>query len=116
HRELFQCVCAQLELVIASVRSKFQQDPKQMPERLLRALVTKHVSIIGHPPGPILLRRDAYQYDMDAVLKAAAANKIAMEHNAYPDRLDLSDVPLRMARERGVKIRINTDAHHISHR
>src|SRR5204863_10126720 len=69
----------------------------------------------GHPTGRILLRRDAYQYDMDAVLKAAAANKIAMEHNAYPDRLDLSDMPLRMARERGVKIVINTDSHRTSH-
>ena len=86
-----------------------------MTERLLRALGNKHVSIIGHPTGRILLRRDAYQYDMDSVLKAAAASKIAMEHNAYPDRLDLSDVHLRMARERGVKIVINTDSHHTSH-
>ena len=86
-----------------------------MTERLLRALGNKHVSIIGHPTGRILLRRDAYQYDMDAVLKAAAAGKIAMEHNAYPDRLDLSDVHLRLARERGVKIVINTDSHHTSH-
>src|SRR5438876_192958 len=113
--DLSDSVLAQMDLVIASVHSHFQQEPKQMTERLLRALGNKHVSIIGHPTGRILLRRDAYQYDMDAVLKAAAANKIAMEHNAYPDRLDLSDVHLRMARERGVKIVINTDAHHISH-
>ena len=113
--DLSDSVLAQMDLVIASVHSHFQQEPKQMTERLLRALGNKHVSIIGHPTGRILLRRDAYQYDMDAVLKAAAANKIAMEHNAYPDRLDLSDVHLRMARERGVKIVINTDSHHTSH-
>ena len=113
--DLSDSVLTQMDLVIASVHSHFQQEPKQMTERLLRALGNKHVSIIGHPTGRILLRRDAYQYDMDAVLKAAAANKIAMEHNAYPDRLDLSDVHLRMARERGVKIVINTDSHHTSH-
>src|SRR5262249_7012818 len=54
-------------------------------------------------------------YDMEAVLNAAAKNKVAMEHNAYPDRLDLSDRHLRMARERGVRIVINTDTHHTSH-
>ena len=61
------------------------------------------------------MRRDAYAFDMDAILKAALENKVAMELNAYPDRLDLNDVHLRMARERGVKVVINTDAHHTSH-
>jgi DNA polymerase (family 10) len=62
-----------------------------------------------------LLRRDAYGFDMNAILNSALQNRIAMELNAYPDRLDLNDVHLRMARERGVKIVINTDAHHTSH-
>jgi DNA polymerase (family X) len=61
------------------------------------------------------LRRDGYSYDMEAVLKAAAAAKCAMELNAYPDRLDLCDRHLRMAKDRGVKIVINTDSHHTSH-
>ena len=61
------------------------------------------------------MRRDAYQFNMDAILNAAAKNKVAMEHNAYPDRLDLCDIHLRMARERSVKIVINTDSHHVSH-
>jgi DNA polymerase (family 10) len=86
-----------------------------MTDRLLRAIENRNTSIIGHPTGRLLLRRDAYSYDMAAVLKAAAQNKVAMEHNAYPDRLDLNDVHMRMARERGVKIVINTDAHHTSH-
>ena len=86
-----------------------------MTDRLLRALSNKHMSLLGHPTGRILLRRTAYQYDMDAVLKTAAANGIAMELNAYPDRLDLCDVHLKMAKERGVKIVINTDSHHTSH-
>lgn len=86
-----------------------------MTDRLLRAIENKNTAIIGHPTGRILLRRDAYHYDMEAVLNAAAKNKVAMEHNAYPDRLDLSDRHLRMARERGVKTVINTDTHHTSH-
>ena len=65
--------------------------------------------------GRILLRRDAYPYDMDAVLRAAAQHKVAMELNAYPDRLDLCDRHLRMAKQHGVKIVINTDSHHTSH-
>jgi DNA polymerase (family 10) len=108
-------VLAEMDVVIASVHSHFQQEPAKMTERLIRAIESKSVSIIGHPTGRILLRRDAYPYDMDAVLRAAAKNKVAMELNAYPDRLDLCDMHLRMAKERGVKIVINTDAHHTSH-
>jgi DNA polymerase (family 10) len=86
-----------------------------MTARLLKAIDNPNVSIIGHPTGRMLLRRDAYAYDMDAILKAAARNKVAMELNAYPDRLDLCDRHLRMARQHGVKIVINTDSHHTSH-
>ena len=63
----------------------------------------------------MLLRREAYAFDIDAVLKAAAQKKVAMELNAYPDRLDLNDRHLRLAKEHGVKIVINTDSHHTSH-
>jgi DNA polymerase (family 10) len=108
-------VLAQMDVVVASVHSAFNQEPEQMTDRLLRALDNKNVSILGHPTGRLLLRRDAYKFDMSAVLKSALKNQVAMELNAYPDRLDLNDVHLRMARERGVKIVINTDAHHTSH-
>jgi DNA polymerase (family X) len=108
-------VLEQMDVVVASVHSAFNQEPQQMTDRLLRALSNKTVSILGHPTGRLLLRRDAYGFDMSAILNAALQNKIAMELNAYPDRLDLNDVHLRMARERGVKIVINTDAHHTSH-
>jgi DNA polymerase (family X) len=113
--DLSDSVLEQMDVVVASVHSAFNQEPKQMTDRLLRAIGNRNVSILGHPTGRLLLRRDAYQFDMDAILKAALQNKVAMELNAYPDRLDLNDVHLRMARERGVKIVINTDAHHTSH-
>jgi DNA polymerase (family X) len=108
-------VLAQMDIVIASVHSQFNQDRAQMTERLLKAIENPHTSILGHPTGRQLLRRDAYPFDMDAVLKAAAQHKVAMELNSYPDRLDLNDVHLRQAKELGVKIVINTDSHHTSH-
>jgi DNA polymerase (family 10) len=74
-----------------------------------------NTSLIGHPTGRLLLRRDSYSFDMDAVLKEAARRKVAMELNAYPDRLDLSDRHLKQAKQHGVKIVINTDSHHTSH-
>lgn len=113
--DLSDDVLAQMDIVIASVHSAFNQDRAQMTERLVKAVAHPHVSLLGHPTGRLLLRRDAYAVDMDAVLKAALQHKTAMELNAYPDRLDLCDVHLRMARERGVPIVINTDAHHTSH-
>jgi DNA polymerase (family 10) len=113
--DLSDSVLKEMDLAIASVHSAFNQDAAKMTDRLLRVVNNSYISIVGHPTGRILLRRDAYQYDMDAVLNAAAKNKVAMELNAYPDRLDLCDRHLRMAKERGVKIVINTDSHHISH-
>ncbi len=113
--DLSDSVLEQMDVVVASVHSAFNQEPQQMTDRLLRAIGNKSMSILGHPTGRLLLRRDAYPFDMDAILKAALQNRVAMELNAYPDRLDLNDVHLRMARERGVKIVINTDAHHTSH-
>ncbi len=113
--DLSDDVLAQMDVVIASIHSHFAQDPAKMTDRLLKVLANKHVSILGHPTGRLLLRREGYSFDMAAILTAAAKNRIAMELNAYPDRLDLRDLHLRMARERGVKIVINTDAHHTTH-
>jgi len=108
-------VLDEMDLVIASVHSHFQQEPQQMTDRLLCAITSGHISILGHPTGRILLRREGYDFDFDAILKAAATHNVAMELNAYPDRLDLSDRHLKMTKERGVKIVINTDSHHTSH-
>ena len=93
--DLSDSVLEQMDVVVASVHSLFSQEPEQMTDRLLRAVGNKNVSILGHPTGRLLLKRDAYKFDMEAVLKAAAQNKVAMELNAYPDRLDLNDVHAR---------------------
>jgi DNA polymerase (family X) len=113
--DLSDDVLAQMDIIIASVHSVFNQEPAEMTDRLLKAISNPNTSVIGHPTGRIQLRRDSYQFDMGKILVAAAKNKVAMELNAYPDRLDLNDVHLRQAKQQGVKIVINTDAHHTSH-
>ena len=113
--DLSDDVLSQMDVVIASVHSQFSLDRETMTERLLKAIENPNTSILGHPTGRQLLRRDEYAFDIDSILKSAARHKVAMELNAYPDRLDLSDVHLRQAREHGVKIVINTDSHHTSH-
>ena len=113
--DLSDSVLEQMDIVIASVHSQFNQDRATMTDRLQKAIANPNTSLIGHPTGRLLLRRDAYQFDLDAVLKAAAKHKVAMELNSYPDRLDLCDVHLRLAKQHGVKIVINTDSHHTSH-
>jgi DNA polymerase (family 10) len=113
--DLSDDVLAQMDIIIASVHSVFNQEPAKMTERLLKAISNPNTSVIGHPTGRLLLRRDAYAFDMQAVMAAAAKHKVAMELNSYPDRLDLNDVHLRQAKQQGVKIVINTDSHHTSH-
>jgi DNA polymerase (family X) len=113
--DLSDSVLEQMDLVIASVHSHFNQSPTEITDRLLKAVENPNTSFLGHPTGRMLLRRDAYQFDIDAVLKAAAQRRVAMELNAYPDRLDLCDRHLRLAKQYGVKIVINTDSHHTSH-
>jgi len=113
--DLSDSVLEQMDIIIASVHSLFNQDRATMTERLLKAIANPNTSILGHPSGRQLLRREAYPFDIDAVLKAAAKHRVAMELNSYPERLDLSDVNLRIAKQHGVKIVINTDSHHTSH-
>src|SRR6202035_5440609 len=113
--DLSDAVLEQMDIVIASVHSHFNQTSAEMTDRLIKAVENPNTSLLGHPTGRLLLRREAYPFDMDAVLKSAARHKVAMELNAYPDRLDLCDRHLRMAKQHGVKIVINTDSHHTSH-
>jgi DNA polymerase (family 10) len=104
-------VLAQLDVVVASVHSYMNLDGAEMTDRLLAAIENPYTQIIAHPTGRLVLRRDPFHYDMEKILDAAKNYEVAMECNAYPDRLDLKDVHLRMARERGVKVVISTDSH-----
>ena len=104
-------ILSQLDVVVCSVHSYMNLDRAAMTERLLAAIENPYTQIIAHPTGRLLLRRDAFDYDMEKVLDACARRGVAMECNSYPDRLDLKDVYLRMCKERGVKVVISTDAH-----
>ena len=102
---------AELDYVVASVHSAFNQDERQMTDRLLRAIECPYVDTIGHPTGRLILKRDPYRYDVDRVFDAAAAAGVAMEINSQVDRLDLDEIHARRARERGVHFVITSDAH-----
>lgn len=102
---------AQLDIVIASVHSKFDQPRDVMTERICRALGNPYVRILAHPTGRKLLRRDPYQVDLDQVFRRAAELGVMVEHNAAPARTDLSDTHMRLAKSLGCGIVINTDAH-----
>jgi len=82
-----------------------------MTARVLRAIENPYVRILGHPTGRLLLRREPFALDMGAVLRRAAELGVAMEHNAAPERLDLCDRDLRLAKESGCNIVINSDSH-----
>jgi DNA polymerase (family X) len=101
--------------VVCSIHSYMNLDRAAMTERMLAAIENPYTQIIGHPTGRLLLRRDPFSYDMEKVLNAAAKHGVAMECNSYPDRLDLTDVYLRMCKERGVKVVISTDSHNVLH-
>jgi DNA polymerase (family 10) len=104
------CLAA-LDLVVASVHSGFSMDRQQMTDRLLRAVEHPHVHVLGHPTGRQLLRREPYPFDVDAVVSAAARTGVALEINSQVYRLDLNDVHARLARERGARLVISSDAH-----
>jgi DNA polymerase (family 10) len=104
-------VLAQMDVVIASVHSRFDQSREEMTARVLRAIENPNVRILGHPTGRMILRREPFALDLGAVLRRAAELGVAVEHNAAPARLDLCDRDLRLAKESGCKIVINTDSH-----
>ncbi|HEX3571350.1 MAG TPA: DNA polymerase/3'-5' exonuclease PolX [Acidobacteriaceae bacterium] len=109
--DLEDSTLAQMDIVIGSVHSAFNQPKEEMTDRVLRALENPHIRILGHPTGRKVLNREPYAIDVERVLQRAAELGVAVEHNANPARADLSDVHLRRAKELGCKIVVNTDAH-----
>ena len=100
-----------LDFVIGSIHSRFNLSEKEMTARMLTAMDDPHLAIIGHPTGRLLLSREPYPIDMEAVLEKAAAQKVAIEINADPHRLDLDWRLVKRARDMGVPISIGSDAH-----
>jgi DNA polymerase (family 10) len=105
----------QFDIVLASVHSRMTMPAEEMTARLLRALENPYVRILGHPTGRQLLRRDPFQFDVERVFAAAKKLGVVLELNASPERLDLCDRHVKLARDRGMRIIISTDAHDPKH-
>ena len=108
-------VLAELDVVVASVHSRFSQPEAEMTARIVRAVSNPHVDILGHPTGRLLGGREPYAVDIDAVVAAAKRSGAALEINAFPDRLDLNEENARKASEAGVMVAIGADAHRAEH-
>lgn len=105
----------QFDVALASVHSRMTMPSEEMTERLLKALQNPYVRILGHPTGRHILKRDPFQFDLERVFAAAKKQGVILELNGNPERLDLCDRHVKLAREKGMKIIISTDAHHPDH-
>jgi len=106
-------ILQQLDWVVVSIHSSFKQSRNVMTNRIIRALQNPYVHLLAHPTARILGKREGVDCDMEAVMKAAKQHKKYLELNASPERLDLSDVHCHRAKELGVKVCINSDAHSV---
>lgn len=105
-------VLKKMDIVVASVHSRFKISEKEMTERVIKALENPYVSILGHPTGRLINQRDPYEIDIEKIIKAAVSNNVALEINSQPMRLDLFDYYCRVAKAKGAKFSINSDSHH----
>ena len=103
------------DIVLASVHSSFRLPKKEMTKRIIKAIENKYVHILSHPTGRKIQKKEAIDLDLDAVFEAARKNDVAIEINAYPERLDLNDVNVHRAINKDVKLSIGTDAHRKDH-
>ena len=101
-----------LDFVIAGIHSNFKMEKSEMTDRIIKAMKNPNIDIISHPTGRILKRREEYEIDFNKILKAAKEFKVILEINSSPYRLDLNDQNIRKCKNTGVKMVINTDAHH----
>ena len=108
-------ILKQFDIVLVSVHSRMNMPGPEMTDRLLKALANPYVRILGHPTGRQILKRDPFVFDLEKVFAAAKEHGVIMELNAHPERLDLCDRHLKLARDRGMKIIISTDAHSPTH-
>ena len=104
---------AELDVVLVSVHSRFDLPEAEQTERMLKAVRHPAVNILAHPTGRLINRRDEMKFDLEEVLRCAAEQKVVVELNAHPDRLDLRDSHLMRARELGLEVVISTDAHRV---
>lgn len=105
-------ILQELDIVIASIHSHFNLEKKEQTERLLSAIKNENVDVIGHLTGRLLNRRPGYELDIERILEETARSHTALEINSHPDRLDIDEHIARKARDMGIKMAVNSDAHH----
>ena len=113
--DLAEDALAELDVVIGSVHSHMNLEAAEMTDRLLRALESPSLRVLGHATGRLLLQRESYPYDFERVATKAAARKVCFEVNASPERLDLPGPLIRAAKAKGCRFTISTDAHRQAH-
>jgi DNA polymerase (family 10) len=106
-------VLAELDYVIGSVHTRFKMERGEMTDRVLRAVKNSEMNILGHPTGRLIGKREGYPIDLDEVMTEVASRGVLMEINGFPDRMDLNDLNCRKARERGIMMVLDTDAHRL---
>jgi len=104
-------VLGRLDLVVGAVHSRFNLSQQTQTERIMKAMDHPHFSILAHPSGRLIGRREPYEVDMLRIIRKARERRCFLEINAHPERLDLTDIYCRMAKEEGVLLAVNTDAH-----
>jgi len=109
--DLPDTILSRLDIVVASVHSHFDFTAAAQTERIIRAMDNRHLSILGHPTGRLIGEREPYALDLDRVTAAARERGCFLEINSQPERLDLNDIHVQMAKDNGVKLAISTDAH-----
>jgi DNA polymerase (family 10) len=111
--DLPDSILSRLDLVVAAVHSQFNLSRAQQTQRILRAMENPYVSMLAHPTGRLIEARDPYDVDMPRIIRKARAAGCHLELNAHPERLDLLDSHCRMAKEEGVLVSVNSDAHSV---
>jgi DNA polymerase (family X) len=109
--DLPDSVLGALDLVVAAIHSRFSLSRAQQTERILRALDNPRVTLLAHPSGRLIGEREPYDVDMVKIVRKAKARRVYLELNAHPQRLDLTDTNCRMAKDEGVLVAVNSDAH-----
>lgn len=104
-------VLGRLDLVVGAVHSRFNLSNRRQTERIMKAMDHPHFSILAHPSGRLIGRREPYDVDMLGIIRKARERRCFLEINAHPERLDLTDIHCRMAKDEGVLLAVNTDAH-----
>ena len=108
-------ILKQFDFVYIGIHTAFKMDKKAMTKRIIKGMENEHVNFMAHPTGRLIGKRDPYEVDIEQIIDAAKETDTLLEINSFPDRLDLNDTHVKLAREHGIKFVLGTDSHSINH-